>query len=67
VIDVAPVLDIVAEGATLVLSGPDPLAPAGSTPFAATLESATGARCANAYGASIKDVFEQLLAQWGEQ
>lgn len=62
--DVAPILDIVAAGATLVLQGPDPLAPDGASPFTGSLESYYGARFTEARGASVKAVFEQLLAQW---
>jgi len=57
---------IVSAGATLVVTGPDPLGPFGSPRFGCSLESTTGARHADAYGSTLAVVFDQLLTEWSK-
>ncbi len=56
-------ISAIAAGATLVFAGPTE---SGGT-FGATLESATGARCANAYGRNLRDVVVELIREWQGQ
>ncbi len=58
------IIHAVNEGATFVLAGPDPL---GSPGFGANLESSTGARHADAYGAHLSTVLQQLVDKWSKQ
>lgn len=62
----AHLFSIVSAGATLVVTGPDPLGPVGSPRFGCSLESTTGTRHADAYGSTLAVVFDQLLTEWGK-
>ncbi len=55
-------------GATLVVAGPDRTGqgPVSRT-FGATLESVTGARCANAYATDFRTLVVELLREWQQQ
>jgi len=55
-------------GATLVVAGPDRtnLGPIART-FGATLESVSGARCANAYSTDFRTVLIELMREWQQQ
>lgn len=60
---VASIFAAVNGGATFVLAGPDPL---GAPGYGGTLESATGARHADSYGAHLSTVLVELADKWGK-
>jgi hypothetical protein len=62
----AKVLEAVRNGATFVLTGPDPFGPKNAPRFGASIESTSGARHADAYGEDAAVVFEQLVAEWAK-
>lgn len=52
-------------GATLVIAGPDVSAPGPvARTFGATLESRSGARCANAYSIDLRSTLVELMREW---
>ena len=62
----AKMLEAVRNGATFVLTGPDPFGPKNAPRFGASIESTSGARHADAYGENPSVVFEQLVAEWAK-
>lgn len=65
--DVCALLAAVQGGATLVISGPDPLGSRTSPRFGATIQSATGAREAHATGSDLPRLLSDLAKSWSKQ
>lgn len=65
--EVATLLAAVDGGATLVVTGPDPLGNSNSPRIGASIDSITGARHADAYGASLVEVLGELANKWRKQ
>lgn len=63
--DVCALLHAVQGGATLVITGPDPIGRTGAPKFGASLESATGAREAHAMGDDLPRLLSDLVKCWG--
>lgn len=61
--DICTLLAAVQAGATLVLTGPDPLG--SSQRFGATIESATGARYVHGTDRELSRLLSDLAKQWG--
>lgn len=68
ILALARLLEQLQGGGTLVLTGPDPLAPKGmkAPKLGASMESATATRFADAYGDTFAEIFQQLLDGWSK-
>jgi hypothetical protein len=65
--DICTLLEGIQGGATLVITGPDPLGRSDVPRFGASIESATGAREAHAMGSDLPRLLSDLAASWVKQ